>query len=822
MAARVRINENEYVLRGDISAIPLDEFPRQQTQTSTQQSRNTRVGYSTYVMDDARFGLGLRRIDSRYPEQFMFLADSDASTRFGFTTLTHLMEKTYFDEIPTTGPATVKPIACAPNLSSTTTKTAVIITEGGTADGTSIGIDGITVERNAVANVAHTYTGMNYAHWTDGEVLYCYGAVVVKTNGSDTLTQEALTGPTAARVIATYGNNSYIVESDGDVWRDAAGYTDYGVSAITTISPGAGIVDAIGFPDEATGEAILVFTRDDVHLVDSAGNASFAYGHGESSMWNGHNPTYWGGYVWFPSGEDVVAMRWEAGVLASYIVGPNSHIRRTIVGEIPRIFGLPSYRRGQVTALASSTKWLWVAMGGNSSSSYATVMAYDGVHWSTEYIHPTANVIISGLCIVSDASGNPANLVMATYTSHDMQAAPTTNAPVYVAKRILHNQMLDTAVKCKETGYIAYPDYDMNLAEVNGGLFHLFIGGEGWSASKTVRPYYALNGATVGAPQTQGNYTALAAAQTSENVTLDFESAASRADGIAARTVQMRLDLANGSTHSWAADTGASGTGANDSLEGGTVDWVNPTNVATNDASYTTSTAGGGGGTSRTLTVSNWGFAVPTAATITGVLVEFEAKSTVGTVTHNSIKLRKTAASVGTSQHASLTAITTSDQVLYTGGANNLWGTTWTAAEINASTFGVMFFVDLAANAVCHIDYMKVYVYYTNHTGTDTATPVVNTAELLYRKKPPTRYADLMTVDIAASSAGGTRNAETVRTELETIMDSNVAIRVQYGKVDKYMLPVPFDRATIRERVGGSTNLGDMRRGEFPILLEDT
>lgn len=137
--------------------------------------------------------------------------------------------------------------------------------------------------------------------------------------------------------------------------------------------------------------------------------------------------------------------------------------------------------------------------------------------------------------------------------------------------------------------------------------------------------------------------------------------------------------------------------------------WTTPGNITASDnayASYTRSTASG----NKILAVTGFGFAIPTGATIDGILVEIEGKVDVGPdgvfvgITKN-----------GTSSAAAKTTpeMTTTEQYQSYGGASDLWGLTWTVAEINAATFGIRWHPDEADGVVVSLDHARITVYYT-------------------------------------------------------------------------------------------------------------
>lgn len=107
------------------------------------------------------------------------------------------------------------------------------------------------------------------------------------------------------------------------------------------------------------------------------------------------------------------------------------------------------------------------------------------------------------------------------------------------------------------------------------------------------------------------------------------------------------------------------------------------------------------------LKVSTFGFSIPTGATIDGIVVEVyrAGSSTVD----NSVKIVKGGSVTGTDK-ATGTAWSTSPATY--GSSTDLWGTTWTAAEINASGFGVA--VSAAESAgQANLNHIRITVYYT-------------------------------------------------------------------------------------------------------------
>ena len=122
----------------------------------------------------------------------------------------------------------------------------------------------------------------------------------------------------------------------------------------------------------------------------------------------------------------------------------------------------------------------------------------------------------------------------------------------------------------------------------------------------------------------------------------------------------------------------------------------------------------GAGGPSAVLLATGFGFAVPTGSVIYGVEAWVErAASASSSLSDNEVYLLKAGAQVG-SNFASGTMYGTSDQTAAYGDDDDLWGTTWTAEQINASNFGLRFRVesDTALALTATVDAITIRVTY--------------------------------------------------------------------------------------------------------------
>jgi parallel beta-helix repeat protein len=147
----------------------------------------------------------------------------------------------------------------------------------------------------------------------------------------------------------------------------------------------------------------------------------------------------------------------------------------------------------------------------------------------------------------------------------------------------------------------------------------------------------------------------------------------------------------------------------------GTITWLNPGYIITDDTNYATVTLSGA--TSHYLTGSNYGFAIPANATINGIVVtigRFESGAGTGAdVTDSTVKLMKAGVLTGNNKASAAEWPTGSPTAAVYGTTADLWGTTWTPADINASNFGVGLSASSTNNRMASVDYMQISVTYT-------------------------------------------------------------------------------------------------------------
>lgn len=201
---------------------------------------------------------------------------------------------------------------------------------------------------------------------------------------------------------------------------------------------------------------------------------------------------------------------------------------------------------------------------------------------------------------------------------------------------------------------------------------------------------------------------------------------------------------------------------------GGVSSWTNPTNVfSSNNANATTTIAGGGAPTSSgprnptasqniagatpnwstgsvvfasddsratatfsdvdtgpgaTLEATGFGFAIPTNASIQGIVVEVERSVAAGSgnIRDFSVLIVKNGSATGTNKADTGTNWPSVDAYKTYGGSADLWGTTWLPADINASNFGIQLRATSTGIPVdnfktARIDHIRITVHYTEN-----------------------------------------------------------------------------------------------------------
>ena len=151
-----------------------------------------------------------------------------------------------------------------------------------------------------------------------------------------------------------------------------------------------------------------------------------------------------------------------------------------------------------------------------------------------------------------------------------------------------------------------------------------------------------------------------------------------------------------------------------------TTAWTNIDSVFDSDnqrASYT-------GGTADTLYITNFNMGIPADATVDSIFATTEAQGSASQAARRRLKICLTkngTAIVGETVNHNH-ALNSDDTKRSTGGTTPLWNTTWTAAEVNASTFGIVTWKTASQAGTILLDHATLYVAYTEAGGEESST----------------------------------------------------------------------------------------------------
>lgn len=143
--------------------------------------------------------------------------------------------------------------------------------------------------------------------------------------------------------------------------------------------------------------------------------------------------------------------------------------------------------------------------------------------------------------------------------------------------------------------------------------------------------------------------------------------------------------------------------------------WSNSNNFFADDGSAANTTAA----PTRCADLTGGGFSIPEGSTIDGIEVSVERRSAVsGFAVDRYLQLIKNGSASGDDKADTTTTYTSSYQTITYGSSSDLWGQSWSYADINASNFGVRFSAncyDLGCEFPVGIavDFISVKVYYS-------------------------------------------------------------------------------------------------------------
>ncbi|MBI4802296.1 MAG: hypothetical protein HY796_07205 [Elusimicrobia bacterium] len=151
--------------------------------------------------------------------------------------------------------------------------------------------------------------------------------------------------------------------------------------------------------------------------------------------------------------------------------------------------------------------------------------------------------------------------------------------------------------------------------------------------------------------------------------------------------------------------------------------WTTPANIADGvNATY----ASYNNTTQDYLKVTNFKFSISSAATINGITVTRKGHGDGVTAAKRqyAIGLTKDGAALAGTAKTGVDLPQDTDDVVSTGTTTDLWGTTWSTADINSSNFGIIFYDNDTTSDAIYFDSVTITVSYTG--------PSVNILEVTY------------------------------------------------------------------------------------------
>lgn len=155
----------------------------------------------------------------------------------------------------------------------------------------------------------------------------------------------------------------------------------------------------------------------------------------------------------------------------------------------------------------------------------------------------------------------------------------------------------------------------------------------------------------------------------------------------------------------------------------GTKAWSNPSNAKANDSTY--AELGAMSSTfsySHYLKATNFGFNVPSGATITGIEAQIKRGDVYYYTYDENVRLVLSNGSIGSENKAKTTTEWGSIEYIAYGGSSDLWSETLSASDINDTDFGLVLSIKLSDDSNGeignneYVDHIQMKVYYTEGT----------------------------------------------------------------------------------------------------------
>jgi Secretion system C-terminal sorting domain len=156
--------------------------------------------------------------------------------------------------------------------------------------------------------------------------------------------------------------------------------------------------------------------------------------------------------------------------------------------------------------------------------------------------------------------------------------------------------------------------------------------------------------------------------------------------------------------------------------------WADPGSAASSDDNYAylASGLGNSGAYSSYLFANNYLFNIPAGSIIQGIQVEVERSVMVGDAVDERVRLLRNGVVMPTDYSNNSNWPSADGSVIY-GGPTDLWGATWTAADVSNSHFGFAIAIrndnSNGMPVIARVDRIEITIFFTSNVlGTHTAS----------------------------------------------------------------------------------------------------
>lgn len=246
------------------------------------------------------------------------------------------------------------------------------------------------------------------------------------------------------------------------------------------------------------------------------------------------------------------------------------------------------------------------------------------------------------------------------------------------------------------------------------------------------------------------------------------------------------------------------GTFVNVPIAGSNKAWTSVGNVASSDNTYATfgNLTGGTGSFTDYLTATNFGFSIPSGASVDGIVVEVERSDPNFRTSDYSVKIIKGGA-ISTTERSGGATYPAADSYQTYGNPADLWGETWTDVDINSSNFGVA--VAARRNSAGgttggRIDHVRITVFY------NFITLPLKLLDFSLQKNANSVHLDWKTAEEVNMDHFEIERSQTARdfVSIGTIADRNQITETNYSFDDNYPLKdISFYRLKMVSNTGG-------------------